>query len=125
MNLVLLTASWGLLPALEPVKLSPRIAGVVRTMTPADAPVSTCGYGEPSLNFYLDRGPIEALDESALSVWARRPGRGVLVVAQPKAMSRWDDLAGNRLRVLELARVTTTRKENGSKFSSWNGRINE
>jgi len=104
MNLVVLTASLGLLPALESVKLSPRLAEDVRTETAPCAPVSTCGYGEPSLNFYLDRGPIEALDQAALQDWARRPGPGVLVVTQPKAVCPWEAVSSNRVRVVDEER---------------------
>ncbi len=104
MNLVLFTASCGLLPALESVKVSPRLADAIRTMTPADTPVATCGYGEPSLNFYLDRGPVEVLEEGDLPAWARRPGRGVLVVTEARAARQQEALADSPVQVLEIAR---------------------
>ena len=104
MNLFMLTAACGVLPALEPFKISPRVADAIQTLTPADAPVATCGYGEASLNFYLDRGPIETLDQSALADWTQRPGRGVLVVAEAKAAGLLSARAGNRIRILAQTR---------------------
>lgn len=84
MTLVLLSAALFLLPAMEQFKLSPRVADCIETLTPPSVPVATCGYGEPSLNFYLNRGPVEALDESQLAHWAARRGPGILVITRPK-----------------------------------------
>ncbi len=81
MLLLQIAVSMHLLPALEPFKISPRLARAVRAKTPASVPVSTRSYGEPSLNFYLDRGPLEVLpSDEAVAAWARRPGRGVLII---------------------------------------------
>lgn len=84
MMVVFLSASLFLLPAIEPMKLSPLIARVIQGHTPPSIPVSTCGYGEPSLNFYLGRCPIDSLEEYELAKWVTTPGRGILVVTDAK-----------------------------------------
>jgi 4-amino-4-deoxy-L-arabinose transferase-like glycosyltransferase/membrane-associated phospholipid phosphatase len=104
MSLLILTAALRLLPAIEAVKLAPALASVIHARTAETVPVSTCGFGEPSLTFYLNRGPVEALDEAALADWAQRPGRGVLVVTEPKAARHWEALRRGAVRVLETHR---------------------
>lgn len=84
MALVMLTAALLLLPAIESYKISPRVAERILRATPPGVQVSTCGYGEPSLTFYLDRGVVESLDESRLAEWVTRRGPGVLVITRPK-----------------------------------------
>lgn len=84
MVLILLTAALFLLPAIERFKISPRLANRIEALTDSSVPVATCGYGEPSLNFYLNRGPIESLDESQLAHWVVRRGPGLLVITRPK-----------------------------------------
>lgn len=84
MALVMLTAAFLLLPAIETYKISPRVAECILRATPPGVPVSTCGYGEPSLTFYLDRGVVESLEESRLAEWVARRGPGVLVITRPK-----------------------------------------
>jgi 4-amino-4-deoxy-L-arabinose transferase-like glycosyltransferase/membrane-associated phospholipid phosphatase len=104
MSFLILTAALRLLPALESVKLAPRLASTINARTSVEAPVSTCGFGEPSLTFYLNRGPVEALEEAALPAWARRPGPGVLVVTEPKMERQWEALRKGPVRVLEAHR---------------------
>ncbi len=104
MSVTLLTVALCLLPALEPVKLAPRLATVINERTDPGVPVSTCGFGEPTLTFYLHRGPVETLDESALPGWARRPGPGILVVTEPKLQRQWESMRPAPVRVLEVVR---------------------
>lgn len=104
MSVVVLTVALRLLPALEAVKPAPRVAAAVNELTPPSVPVSTCGFGEPSLTFYLDRSPVEALDESALGEWARRPGPGILVATEPKIVRQWEVLRPAPVRILEVVR---------------------
>jgi 4-amino-4-deoxy-L-arabinose transferase-like glycosyltransferase len=81
MLLLLITTGVFLLPRLERLKLSPAIARAIRERTLTDVPVVTHEYGEPSLNFYLDRQPIVSLaTDGAVATWAREPGPGVLVI---------------------------------------------
>lgn len=100
MTLILLSAALFLLPAVENFKISPRLADRIAALSDAGAPVSTCGYGEPSLNFYLNRGVIESLDESQLADWARRPGPGVLVITPSKLKPVAGTFQGERFQRL-------------------------
>jgi 4-amino-4-deoxy-L-arabinose transferase-like glycosyltransferase len=73
-------AVW-LLPALEPLKPVPPLAAAIRARTAAGAPVATYGFEEPSLDFYLDRPPIERLgNDEAVAAWTKREGPGALVL---------------------------------------------
>ncbi len=71
---------FGVLPAVEQVKISPPIAKTVNEMTAKEVPVVTYKYGEPTLNFYIGR-PIETLrSEEAVVDWSRQSGPGVLII---------------------------------------------
>jgi len=71
---------FGVLPAIEQVKISPPIAQAVKSKTTKETPVATYKFGEPSLNFYVGR-QIEVLrSEEAVVNWAQQPGPGVLIV---------------------------------------------
>lgn len=75
---------FGVLPAVERVKISPLIARTIKDKTAEGMPVATYEYGEPTLNFYVGR-QIEPLDsEKAVIAWTRQPQPGVLVI--PKDM---------------------------------------
>jgi hypothetical protein len=70
---------FGVMPAVERVKLAPPIAQAIRRATAEDVPVAAYAFIEPSLNFYVAR-PVERLsDEDAVVAWARQPKPGVLV----------------------------------------------
>ena len=86
MLIILVSASLFLLPAIERFKLSPMVAEVIQQNSAPKVPVATCGYGEPSLNFYLGRGPITPIEGPDLLKWATAPGQGVLVVTEAKFM---------------------------------------
>ncbi len=86
MMMVLLSAALFLLPAIERFKISPPLADRIESLTDASVPVSTCGFGEPSLNFYLNRGPIESLDESQLAHWVARRNPGLLVISRQRLL---------------------------------------
>ncbi len=81
---ILMSASLLLLPALEKQKPAPFVAEVIRNHSDPTATVTTCGFGEPSLNFYIGRGPITAIETDALPAWASAPGKGVLVITELK-----------------------------------------
>jgi 4-amino-4-deoxy-L-arabinose transferase-like glycosyltransferase len=71
----------GILPAAERLKVSPAIAAAIRSRTPAGVPVASYRYAEPSLLFYLGRGPVRELaDAGEAARWLREPGPGVLVL---------------------------------------------
>ncbi|MEI6564153.1 MAG: glycosyltransferase family 39 protein [bacterium] len=84
MMVIILASSLFLLPAIEDFKLSPKLAQVIQTQGDPAAPVATCGYGEPSLNFYLGRGPLVPIEAPDLPKWASAPGPGILVVTKAK-----------------------------------------
>lgn len=71
---------FGILPAIEQIKISPSLAQAVNTRTRKDVPVATYKYGEPTLNFYVGR-QIEVLrTENDVVDWAERPIKGILVI---------------------------------------------
>jgi len=71
---------FGVLPAVERVKISPPIARAIKEKTAKEIPVATYKYAEPTLNFYIGRR-IEPLgSEEAVVAWARRPQPGVLII---------------------------------------------
>jgi len=101
---------FGVLPAVEQVKISPPIARAIKEKTAKEIPVATYKYGEPTLNFYIGR-QIEPLgSEEAVIAWARRPQPGVLVI--PK-----DVLAGIQQRhgFLALDEIASKKGFNYSK----------
>jgi hypothetical protein len=71
---------FGVVPAIEQVKISPTIAQAVKAKTSEEVPVATYVYAEPTLNFYIGRR-IEPLGtEEAVITWAKEAGQGVLVI---------------------------------------------
>ena len=98
------------LPALERFKPVPALARTIREATAANAPVATFEFAEPSLDFYVDRSPIERLDSPGdVVAWCARPGSGVLVTTR-EALLRVPDL-----RRLPLARLASAFGFNYSK----------
>jgi 4-amino-4-deoxy-L-arabinose transferase-like glycosyltransferase len=71
---------FGVLPALEQVKISPAIAQVVKAKTATDTPVATYKYGEPSLNFYIGRQIEPLRGEEAVVSWTQQAKPGVLII---------------------------------------------
>jgi 4-amino-4-deoxy-L-arabinose transferase-like glycosyltransferase/membrane-associated phospholipid phosphatase len=105
-GMVLFAAQLGaaLLPAAEGYKASPEMAQVVRAQTHADVRVWLFGYGEPSLIFHLQRGPVHKLRTGEqLRAWARAAEPGV-VVASRRHLARlgWEPRAAG---LVELGRV--------------------
>jgi len=71
---------FGILPAIEQIKISPSLAQAVNAKTGKDVPVATYKYGEPTLNFYIGRH-IEVLrSEKDVVDWAKQPINGILVM---------------------------------------------
>jgi 4-amino-4-deoxy-L-arabinose transferase-like glycosyltransferase len=71
---------FGVLRALDDVKVTPGIAAAVNAATDKEVPVASYKFGEPSLNFYIGR-PIETLRNSqAVADWAQQAKPGVLIV---------------------------------------------
>ncbi len=75
---------FGLLPAIEQIKITPAIAQAIKTKTAKEIPIATYKYGEPTLNFYIGR-KIEPLhDKEAVISWSRQVGEGVLIIPKDK-----------------------------------------
>lgn len=77
---------------LEPYKPAATVAAQIRERIPPGTPISTCGFDEPSLYFYLgpERGPITTLHGAGdLRAWIKGSGAAVLV-----ATARYYDEAG-------------------------------
>jgi len=71
---------FGVLPAVEQVKISPALARAVNDKTAKDVPVAAYKYREPTLNFYIGR-QIEVLrTEKDVVDWAERSINGILVI---------------------------------------------
>jgi hypothetical protein len=71
---------FGVLPAVEQIKISPPIARIIKDKTPKEMPVAAYKYDEPSLIFYVGR-QIEPLNsEEAVIAWTRQPQQGVLII---------------------------------------------
>ena len=101
---------FGVLPAVERVKISPPIAQAIKEKTAKEIPVATYKYAEPTLNFYIGRQIEPLRDEEAVIAWAWRPQAGVLVI--PK-----DVLAGIQQRhgFLALDEIASKKGFNYSK----------
>ena len=80
MLVLLLPVMLGIMPALERVKVSPALAGVIRDRTSPDVPVAAFRFREPSLNFYVGRRIESLASEEAMVQWAGQPGAGVLII---------------------------------------------
>lgn len=102
MLVILASASLFLLPAIERLKLSPKIATVIQLNSAASIPVATCGYGEPSLNFYLGRGPITPIEGPDLARWAAAPGKGILVATESRLSPYLEAFRTSRIRMLDI-----------------------
>lgn len=102
MMIFLLAASLFLLPAIERFKLSPLLATVIQRNSVSTTPVVTCGYGEPSLNFYLGRSPILAIEGPDLPKWATASGESILVVTEPKLLPYINSFETQRIETLDI-----------------------
>jgi len=70
-----------ILPAVEKLKITEPLARAIRSRVPDAEPVVTCGYSEPSLNFYLHRRVVRELPHAeAVIEWAKEAQPGVLIV---------------------------------------------
>jgi hypothetical protein len=109
MLVILLSASLFLLPQIERMKLSPQIAQSILINTTPQTPVATCGYGEPSLNFYIGRSPIVSLESSDLPKWAQDKGAGALIVT--------DTRLGPHRKLFDTPRIETLDVIHGFNYS--------
>ena len=91
---------FGILPAIERIKISPEIATAVNAETDKNVPVAAYKYREPTLNFYIGR-KIESLgSQEEVAAWAKRTGAGVLIIPQSKldeVQQNYGDLGLNKI----------------------------
>nr|HRU04376.1 hypothetical protein [Candidatus Brocadiia bacterium] len=84
------------LPAVEAVKIGPRLAAELRRAAPG-ADVFCHGFAEPSLVFYLGQPPTQVVTkletDEAVAAWARAGAKGVLV-APRKRLARLEQVVG-------------------------------
>lgn len=80
----------GLLPLIDRWKITPPVVRILDQNEPDSVPIAAYDYAEPSLHFYLNQ-PVEEITggEAALRDWARRPGRGYLIISQ-RTMEKMD-----------------------------------
>jgi hypothetical protein len=78
---------FGLLPAIEEIKIGPAIAKAVKEKTNKDMPTAMYKYAEPTLNFYMGRKINLFKKEYEVTEWLNQPGRRVLIIPRK-------DLAG-------------------------------
>jgi 4-amino-4-deoxy-L-arabinose transferase-like glycosyltransferase len=75
---------FGILPAVEQVKIAPFLAQVVNNKTVKNVPIATYEYGEPTLNFYFG-SHIEVLrTEKDVIDWVKQTINGILVIPKNK-----------------------------------------
>jgi membrane-associated phospholipid phosphatase len=98
------------LPALERWKPSLPIAQAIRAATPSLSPVCTLDYDEPSLHFYLDRGPVRTIGGDQVRSWASDPRSGVLVLSRDE-LTRAE--ADGQLPLREIASASGLDLANG------------
>jgi 4-amino-4-deoxy-L-arabinose transferase-like glycosyltransferase len=101
---------FGVLPAIEQIKISPPIAQAIKAKTTKETPVATYKYGEPTLNFYIGRQIEPLRGEEAVATWARQPKPGVLII--PKDV--FADIQ-ERLGSLPLEQIVSKKGFNYSK----------
>jgi 4-amino-4-deoxy-L-arabinose transferase-like glycosyltransferase len=70
-----------LIPAIETVKISPRLSKVICEKTTHDVPVVAYRFHEPSMFHYVGRR-IEKISESGISAWAQKHEPGVMVISK-------------------------------------------
>jgi 4-amino-4-deoxy-L-arabinose transferase-like glycosyltransferase len=71
---------FGLLPAVEAIKISPYIAKAIREKTGKEVPVVMYKYTEPTLNFYVGRKINRLKKENEVIEWLNQPTQCVLII---------------------------------------------
>lgn len=70
-----------LLPDIEQVKITPRLADAILPELTSETRVCSQGYNEPTVNFYLNR-PIETLEAADMQGWFNGLDDGVFIVEE-------------------------------------------
>jgi 4-amino-4-deoxy-L-arabinose transferase-like glycosyltransferase len=71
---------FGVLPAVETIKVTPDISRAINDATPSGVPVATYKFGEPTLNYYLGRNLHKLSDPEEVAAWVRQKEPSVLVI---------------------------------------------
>jgi 4-amino-4-deoxy-L-arabinose transferase-like glycosyltransferase len=80
--ILLMPLLFGLLPAIEQIKISPALAKAVREKTSKDMPVAMYKYAEPTLNFYIGRKITHLRNEGEVVEWLGNAGERVLITTR-------------------------------------------
>jgi 4-amino-4-deoxy-L-arabinose transferase-like glycosyltransferase len=71
---------FGLLPAVEKIKIGPAIAKAVKEKTNKDMPTAMYKYAEPTLNLYIGRKINTLRKDYEVIEWLEQPGKRVLII---------------------------------------------
>jgi 4-amino-4-deoxy-L-arabinose transferase-like glycosyltransferase len=98
-----LTLAWLVIPAIEPLKLSRRLALAVQARTAPTVPVSMRGVDLEALYFYLNRTPLRLLESpDAVVAWSLDTAPGVLLITRDE-LAAAEGLYGGPLPVTMLS----------------------
>ena len=78
--ILLMPALFGLLPAVESIKISPHIAKAIRGKTDKYVPVAMYKYAEPTLNFYVGRNITHLRKTDDVVEWLKGTGNRALII---------------------------------------------
>jgi len=78
--ILLMPALFGLLPAVESIKISPHIAKAIREKTDKYVPVAMYKYAEPTLNFYVGRNITHLRKTDDVVEWLKGTGNRTLII---------------------------------------------
>jgi hypothetical protein len=95
---------FGILPALERIKIAPPLARAIKAATDSEVQVAMYKYTEPTLTFYTGRIIERLHSEEQVVDWARRQQPGVLIIPRTALASIADRYGELSLR--QLASVT-------------------
>jgi 4-amino-4-deoxy-L-arabinose transferase-like glycosyltransferase len=105
---------FGLLPAVEKIKISPALAKAVQEKTDKEMPTAMYGYGEPTLNFYMGRKIIFFKKDYQVIEWLEQPGKRVLIVPREDFAAILEQT--DNLTCTEIASKKGTNYSNGKKL---------
>jgi 4-amino-4-deoxy-L-arabinose transferase-like glycosyltransferase len=78
--ILLMPALFGLLPAVEAIKISPHIAKAIKEKTDKYVPVAMYKYAEPTLNFYVGRNITHLRKTDDVVEWLKGTGNRALII---------------------------------------------
>lgn len=94
--LFLIFTGFLLLPAFEPIKITPKLVKMIRDGSNENAPVTLVGYDEASLFYYLDKRPasvIVSANTDYIVDWVNVRGKAAVLVMQ---RARYDQIRADK-----------------------------